>query len=985
MMAKSKRGMSALALVALGLVPGLVSARSVTYTYHPDVNGVPGQVATADGPRLDVADITRYAYDSLENRTQIINALGHVTQITSHDAAGRPLTIIDPNGVTTTLAYDARGRLKTSALAGATTVFDYDGVGNLTGITLPTGVRLTYRYDAARRLTAIEDGLGNRIDYVLDAAGNRKEQKIRDGSGMLRYARTQVFDELSRLRTVVGLDGSQRLDYDANGNLAGAQDGRGNPTRHAFDSLGRLERTTDALQGQTRYTYDGQDRLTSVTDPNGHITRYHYDGLGNLVRLESPDTGTTTYTYDEAGNRLSQSDANGKVTTYAYDALNRLTSIRYASDPSQNVTLYYDEPDASFGIDRLTRLVGPVGVTFYSYTARGELATESRLIGGRSYVVRYGYDEAGALSSVTYPSGRVVSFTRDAAGQISSMTTTKDGEVKTLASGVRHLPFGPIEGLSFGNGLSLDRQYDSNYRIRQISIGSALGRGYSYYGNDDIASILDGLGVSQSFDYDPLRHLSHASGGYGTLTYSYDALGNRLGQTHDGSSTSYEIDPGSNRLEAISSGERYTYDGNGNTLTKGNLSFGYDGMNRLVGVSQNGSEIARYRYNALSQRVMKTYAGKSTVYLYDQAGQLLAEVDAATGESNFEYVYLEGAPLAISAQAKDRYRLAGRGERSQGQAVLTVHLDSRRLVLEEGGAVTFDVLIDERDWRASALSGGQQIRFSHRLEDRSSLTGEISINAALEAAAQIRVLDKPPGGKGKPRRGRYSLSGGPSGQGLYFIHTDHLATPQALTDEAGQIVWQASYGPFGEAQLTAAQLPFNLRFPGQYFDQETGLHYNWHRYYDPQTGRYITSDPIGLSGGLNTYVYVHGNPLRWIDPLGLDATLWNNTGGGRSRWDGPTNGNWGGKCWSGGQYSCGAQGVGTTAPADSGDACYQRHDECYVICPANDRACIAACDRRLVEELEALPADPRLWPQPPRVGTEGDSRRYRDWAIRYFR
>lgn len=104
--------------------------------------------------------------------------------------------------------------------------------------------------------------------------------------------------------------------------------------------------------------------------------------------------------------------------------------------------------------------------------------------------------------------------------------------------------------------------------------------------------------------------------------------------------------------------------------------------------------------------------------------------------------------------------------------------------------------------------------------------------------------------------------------GTYFIHADHLNTPQVLTDDTQDTVWQA-YTPFGEATITTEVVANNLRFPGQYYDAETGLHYNYFRTYDPSIGRYITSDPIGLDGGISTYAYVGGNPLFWIDPKGL--------------------------------------------------------------------------------------------------------------------
>ena len=116
----------------------------------------------------------------------------------------------------------------------------------------------------------------------------------------------------------------------------------------------------------------------------------------------------------------------------------------------------------------------------------------------------------------------------------------------------------------------------------------------------------------------------------------------------------------------------------------------------------------------------------------------------------------------------------------------------------------------------------------------------------------------------------------PPGSGsLYFVHNDARGTPQALTDEAGDVVWKAQTAPFGATEVDedpdgdGQAVEFNVRMPGQYYDEETGLHYNYFRYYDPQTGRYITSDPIGLEGGMNTYLYAYANPTRFSDPSGL--------------------------------------------------------------------------------------------------------------------
>ena len=226
-----------------------------------------------------------------------------------------------------------------------------------------------------------------------------------------------------------------------------------------------------------------------------------------------------------------------------------------------------------------------------------------------------------------------------------------------------------------------------------------------------------------------------------------------------------------------------------------------------------------------------------------------------------------------------------------------------------------------------------------------------------------------------------------------FFVTDHAGTPMRLVNENGRVIWQAKPDDWGavrnEKTFFQGNIRQPIRFQGQWLDEESGFYYNRYRFYDPRHGRYITQDPIGFEGGLNLYGYTGGDPISSVDPEGLDATNWVNREGGRSLFDGPTNGNWGGKCWSGGQYSCQGRAMGNAPPTDSGDACYQRHDICYVRCEnmtGNARTeCVAACDQTLVDELRRLDNDPRRWPNPPRAGTENDSRSYRNQAIDWFR
>ena len=107
-----------------------------------------------------------------------------------------------------------------------------------------------------------------------------------------------------------------------------------------------------------------------------------------------------------------------------------------------------------------------------------------------------------------------------------------------------------------------------------------------------------------------------------------------------------------------------------------------------------------------------------------------------------------------------------------------------------------------------------------------------------------------------------------SGQ-VYYYQNDHLGTPQRMVNSTGEVVWEARYEAFGEAEIVTDVVTNNLRFPGQYYDGETGLHHNYFRDYDSETGRYVQADPIGLGGGPNTFAYVEGNPIGLFDPLGL--------------------------------------------------------------------------------------------------------------------
>jgi RHS repeat-associated protein len=524
-----------------------------------------------------------------------------------------------------------------------------------------------------------------------------------------------------------------------------------------------------------------------VIDPKGLTTSYDYNGLGDLVELDSPDTGSTTYTYDEAGNRASQTDARGITSLYDYDALGRLTGIDLPT-PGQDLGFGYDAAPAgcavgeTFAAGRLSGFTDPSGSTDYCYDRRGNVLrkVQSNGSGGTPATVRYSYNHADRLVSMTYPSGAIVTYGRDAAGRITGVMArpTATAAETTLVSDVDYLPFGPATRLTFGNGRTLDRSYDANYGIDAVTDSAVDGVDLDYT-LDAIGNVTglaerqaSGTTASRTIDYDALDRLTALKDGATTVQgFSYDATGNRLSRT-EGSTETYTYPTDNHRLAQVGAMAR-NHDAAGNTLSlSASRSFTYDDRGRMAQFLVNGATSREYRYNARGERVAKLNVPSPQYhryYVYDEAGRLLGEY-RPNGTRVAEYVWLDDTLVAVFSTHGD----------SNHQLVLTDHLGTPRAIVHP----TSNAIV----WR-------------------------------------------------------WDL------------------TPSAFGDHAAQT------DPDGDG----TGYTFNLRYPGQYYDAETGLHYNYFRDYDPSTGRYVQSDPIGLGGGLSTFAYVGGRPFGSTDPLGLFA------------------------------------------------------------------------------------------------------------------
>ena len=645
--------------------------RSWTNTYN-----ALGLLVSVDGPRTDVSDVTSYTYDAQNNLINVSNPLGHETVIIARNSSGLPVILEDENQVQTTLVYNARNlvvSLIINASSGdVTTQFQYDNAQQITQILLPNGNQLNYQYDAAHRLTQVSNLLGERIEYALDPLGGRTSETIYSDTNAITRVQQRVFDELGRLIQDLGANGQDTAyTLDAMGSRLEINDGVNPTVTQAFDGLNRLIQATDSASQTTEYGYDDQGNLTTVTDPLDHSTEYTYDGFNRLIQILSPDTGTTVSTYDSAGNLVSQTDARDVVSNYSYDALNRITQKAFPADSSQTINYGYDDvSDGNNGIGKLTSITDVSGSSAFIYDDRGNLSQKTHTIQGTQYVDQYQYDLVNNLIQHTYPSGRIVYYSRDSLARVDSMTTQENGSapLATVVSNLQYKPFGPLTAMTYGNGLESEFEYDLDYRIASLQTGDGIDnlqdRLYGYDTLNNIISISDGVDSarSQSYSYDELNRLTFASGIYGIASYSYDAVGNRLSRDISGgasdvaetyfyASTSNQLQSVDRQIDSNASTRTLSYTDNGNINGDddglGELrDLAYDQNNRLVSIDSNATPLASYLYNALGQRVAKTLGSEIRHFHYGLNGQLLSESDA-DGSPIRDFIYLDQLRLAM--------------------------------------------------------------------------------------------------------------------------------------------------------------------------------------------------------------------------------------------------------------------------------------------------------------------------------------------------
>ena len=788
----------------------------------------------------------------------------------------------DPSGHSRRYAYDDHQRLvRHSDRNHLSFYYEYDARGRCTRTHGDGGLYDTrLHYEPYQRLTRVTDAQGHAREYHYDA--NRLPTKVVDPTGA---ATCYAYDEVGRiLRVTDPLERTTEYDYDPAGNLLAIHrpdnsaiaivydpnhrpvqtlDPDGGLWQQRFDEKGRLIEAVTPLGHSTVYRYNHRGLPSSVTDANGHSTTFEWDNAGQIATIVSPTGRRTHYQHDPWGNPTAVIDPAGGETRYSYDDNNRpVTTIspgelsqHFAWDPEGNLLLHTDAAGHQTrfeytGLNEPARRIHPDGTSVrYTYDSQERLTavTNER---GEQY--RFAYDPAGHLVSRTDYYGHSHNFRYDAAGQlIESIDPLK----RTID--YSYDPLGRLVQKRFA-----DDQYETFTRDRAGRLTAfespdiRIERRYDADGN---LIVEQSPGCTVQYQYDPTgQRIQRTSTLGNTIGYAYDA---------DGLATAITINASPVRIERNALGQ-ITTEKAGAHLTR---RYRYDQHNRLIHqhiTTAQGPIERRFEYDLAGNLTTRSDNHKGNHHFsYDPMGRLIAAGDPRANVQQHIYdptgdllQHLQGPQIHLRSATHNNhtYRFDAAGnltERQQNRALTRFEYDenNRLRTVHTPEETTVRMAYDALGRRRTKTVNGTRTTFywdgdtllaehpeDHPIREYIYHPGTFEPLAAVDATGAI-----------------------------FYYHNDINGLPCELTRPNGQIVWSAVYDALGRVEsLPANETSQPLRLQGQYRDEETGLCYNRHRYFDPEICSFITQDPIGLAGGENLYAYAP-NVWGWVDPLGL--------------------------------------------------------------------------------------------------------------------
>ena len=722
-------------LLSLGDVLGRITTNEydglgrLIKTTAPDPDGASGPLATPVRTfRYDAADnlietkdplgnATTYAYDDLNRRVLVTDALGGETA-TTYDAVGNVIATSDTLGRVTTNTYDNLDRLVTNTAPdpdGATgagtapvTGLEYDLVGNLVKITDALGHATTFTYDDLDRRSGVTDALGGTATTEYDAVGNATAT-----IDVLGRRTTFKFDALRRLveTTQPDPDGSGPLsalvssyEYDIGGNLVATTDALGRVTSYTYDVLNRRTKVTDAAGGISETLYDAAGRVVALIDPLSHRTDFAFDNLDRQVAVTEADPdgagpltpSVTTSTYDAAGNLLAVTDALGRTTSFEYDALNRIVVRQDAlgqrsalvRDAVGNVTASTDAlgRTTTFRFDALDRVVETRSVDPDGSGAQSASVTTTD------------YDALGNVMAMTDALGRRTTFAYDALNRRIRATDAMGGDARSSYDAA-----GNVLTSTDVLGRVTSFQYDALNRVVRVTApaptASAGSTGptttYAYDAMGNTVATTDALGRTTRYTYDALDRRTRTTDALGGVTaVTYDAAGRMTSVTDPvGRTTRHVYDARNRRVQTIAPDAAIT-------------TFTYDAVGHVTGVTDALGHVTTTQFDALDRIVASIDAiGGVTARAYDAVGNLVRVTDPVGNVTSYVYDGLDrrvSETDPLGAVRRFTYDAVGNGIESidaLGRRIVTVFDDLDRPV--------------EETWS----TGGASVRVIHRTFD----------------------------------------------------------------------------------------------------------------------------------------------------------------------------------------------------------------------------------------------------------------------------
>ncbi len=867
------------------------------YEYYPN-----GQLKSTDGPKDGDADKISYTYHSTGDLYQATQPLIGPTVYDNYDEAGNVGTVKDVNGIATVLTYDGRNRVLTTTRNGIINERTYDTAGNLETSSVG-GIVTTYEYydDSAEpfkfgRLHKIINASGDYVCHDYDSNGNRIEKSyyaINEDSTYTRkkYRGFEYYDATGtspgKLWKEVNPDNTATVyEYDNMGNIGRVTDAENKATAYSYDLFNRTGTVTQAAHSSdpavTAQDYDLHGNLKSVTDAESNETVYHYDDLGRRVKRESPDTGVTVYEYDSAGNTVATKDANAVTVDYVYDSLNRLTNINYP-DATQNIVFTYDL--GAYAKGKLSGVTFPLGSVKFAYNADGRVSGVTEIADGQTHTVSYEYHATGQTEKITFNSGMVVEYVIDPDGNVSEVKVNG----ATLIGNLKNLPFGPTESMSMENDkLSFVRDFTLRYQPENILAKWGVPTPQPTPTPEPTPTEPPFPTPTESPFPTPTLTLTESPFSTpGTEPTATESMSLSESASLTPSTTTaimpfptpgdYELNP--NVISDLPQEYPHAWPSQGPLTTTNQI----EPFAVPLGPDPFGPDPFMVMPGVMETERQPTVSFSSD---YEPVATLLKTGGNETVLMNFDYTYhangnvktIDGPAIpSMSGQASTYTLVPDKGNRldnvtNGGQAVTYdydnngnitsdesrtfVYNQHNRLVkVKQGETVIAEYSYNAFGQRIKKVASGKTVYYHY--DQKGNLLAESN-------------------GDGTPSRDYIYLNGERIAMmiygdqaGMYYFLNDHLGTPHKIVNSEGVIVWEAAYLPFGKGQIITETIENNFRFPGQYYDAETGLCYNWHRYYDPNTGRYLTPDPIGLRGGINLFAYVINDPINGMDLWGL--------------------------------------------------------------------------------------------------------------------